>query len=194
MFALLSPSLRHVSACACAVHSISSSAHTLDRRPPRTTHLHVATAIPPASLPSTPVAIVPTCLLSYQDSPVDALSATPTSPPHLAQTSPWPLLASSRSPFCFFLFLLQVYLRAIASKFGRHNSPRRAPTRGAPPNCQSLSDRKPASSRQRPLEFATAHYDLNSSRRFALRRAPTRGPLPDSGSLTKIFSNLMQLP
>ena len=65
--------------------------------------------------------------------------------------------------------------RAIASKFGRHNSPRRAPTRGAPTNCQSFSDKKPASSRQRPLEFATAHYDLHSSRRFAMRRAPTRG-------------------
>ena len=65
--------------------------------------------------------------------------------------------------------------RAIASKFGRHNSPRRAPTRGAPTNCQSFSDKKPASSRQRPLEFATAHYDLHSSRRYALGRAPTRG-------------------
>ncbi len=65
--------------------------------------------------------------------------------------------------------------RAIASKFGCHNSPRRAPTRGAPTNCQSFSYKKPASSRQRPLEFATAHYDLHSSRRYALGRAPTRG-------------------
>ena len=51
----------------------------------------------------------------------------------------------------------------------------RAPTRGAPTNCLHFSAKKPASSRQRPLEFATAHYDLHSSRRFALRRAPTRG-------------------
>ena len=65
--------------------------------------------------------------------------------------------------------------RAIASKFGRQNRPRRAPTRGAPTNCLHFSAKKPASSRQRPLEFATAHYDLHSSRRFALRRAPTRG-------------------
>ena len=97
--------------------------------------------------------------------------------------------------------------RAIASKFGRHNSPRRAPTRGAPTNCQSFSHKKPASSRKRPLEFATAYYDLHSSRPFALGRAPTRGaptgpwkghpqgaPLPDSGSLTWFCPNLMQLP
>ena len=54
----------------------------------------------------------------------------------------------------------QCDLWAIASKFGRHNSRRRAPTRGASTNCQSFSDKKPASSsRERPLEFATAHYD-----------------------------------
>ena len=76
--------------------------------------------------------------------------------------------------------------RAIASKFGRHNSPRRAPTRGgraptrgAPTNCLHFSAKKPASSRERPLEFATAHYDLHSSRRFALGRAPTRGAPTD---------------
>ena len=71
------------------------------------------------------------------------------------------------------------HCRAIASKFGRHNSPRRAPTRGAPTNCQSFAAKKPASSRERPLEFATAHYDLHSSRRFALGRAPTRGAPTD---------------
>ena len=70
---------------------------------------------------------------------------------------------------------VQEVRRANASKFGRHNSPRRAPTKGAPTNCQSFSDKKPASSRQRPLEIATAHYDLHSSRRLALGRAPTRG-------------------
>ena len=65
--------------------------------------------------------------------------------------------------------------RAIASKFGRHNSRRRAPTRGAPTNCLLFPAKKPASSRQRRMEFAIAHYDLHSSRRYALRRAPTRG-------------------
>ena len=73
----------------------------------------------------------------------------------------------------------QCDLWAIASKFGRHNSRRRAPTRGASTNCQSFSDKKPASSRERPLEFATAHYDLHSSRCFALGRAPTRGAPTD---------------
>ena len=50
--------------------------------------------------------------------------------------------------------------RAIASKFGRHNSPRRAPTRGGGhPQGVPL-----------PIVF---------SRRFALRRAPTRGAPTD---------------
>ena len=38
-----------------------------------------------------------------------------------------------------------------------------------------FSAKKPASSCQRRMEFAIAHYDLHSSRRYALRRAPTRG-------------------
>ena len=38
-----------------------------------------------------------------------------------------------------------------------------------------FSAKKPAFSRQRRMEFAIAHYDLHSSRRYALRRAPTRG-------------------
>ena len=69
--------------------------------------------------------------------------------------------------------------RAIASKFGRHNGPRRAPTRGAPTDCQSFSDKKPSSSRQRRREFAIAHYDLHSSRRLGLGRATTRGASTD---------------
>ena len=43
-----------------------------------------------------------------------------------------PLLWTTPSPGCTALG------RAIASKFGRHNSPRRAPTRGAPTDCQFL--------------------------------------------------------
>ena len=38
-----------------------------------------------------------------------------------------------------------------------------------------FSAKKPASSRQRRMEFAIAHYDLHSFRRYALGRAPTRG-------------------
>ena len=38
-----------------------------------------------------------------------------------------------------------------------------------------FSAKKPASSCQRRMEFAIAHYDLHSSRCYALRRAPTRG-------------------
>ena len=38
-----------------------------------------------------------------------------------------------------------------------------------------FSAKKPASSHQRRLEFAIAHCDLHSSRRYALGRAPTRG-------------------
>ena len=38
-----------------------------------------------------------------------------------------------------------------------------------------FSAKKPASSRQRRMEFAIAHYDLHSFRRCALKRAPTRG-------------------
>ena len=59
--------------------------------------------------------------------------------------------------------------RAIASEFGRHNSPRRAPTRGA----------------LLPIVF---------SRRFALRRAPTRGAPTRFRQPHEVFSNLMQLP
>ena len=101
-------------------------------------------------------------------------------------------------------------------KFGRQNSRRRAPTRGAPTrgtNCLLFSAKKPASSSQRRMEFAIGHkgcpYDLkHSSRRYApqgVGRAPTRGaPLGrathkggailDSGTLTWFCPNLMQLP
>ena len=65
---------------------------------------------------------------------------------------------------------------------------------GAPTNSQSFSDKKPASSRRRPLEFSIAHYDLHSSRRFALRRAPTRGAPTRFRQPHEVFSDLMQLP
>ena len=79
--------------------------------------------------------------------------------------------------------------RAIASKFGRHNSPRRAPTRGAPTNClfcpgkgthkgcpyrlSSLGvmpwEGHPQGAKPGPPPFVS--LDL----RYALGRAPTRG-------------------
>ena len=88
--------------------------------------------------------------------------------------------------------------RANASQFGRQNSRRRAPTRGGghPQGVPLLlfSAKKPASSRQRRMEFAIAHYDLHSSRRYALRRAPTRGAPTRFRQPHEVFSNLMQLP
>ena len=108
MFASTSLALRHAAPCACAFHSISSPAHTLDRPPPRTSHLHAATATPLASLPSTRAAFAPTGLLSHQNSLQDALLPTPTSPqtspPLRTQTSLSPLLVSSSSPICSSLF------------------------------------------------------------------------------------------
>ena len=63
--------------------------------------------------------------------------------------------------------------RAIASKFGRHNSPRRAPTRGAPTRLSSLG--------VLPWEGHPQGVPLPIvfSRRFALGRAPTRGAPTD---------------
>ena len=42
-----------------------------------------------------------------------------------------------------------------------------------------FSAKKPAFSRQRRMEFAIAHYDLHSSRRYAIKRGPTRGAPTD---------------
>ena len=79
-------------------------------------------------------------------------------------------------------------IRAIASKFGRHNSPRRAPTRGVP-TCCLLSAFGPGKGthKGRPYRLASlggmpwkgrpqgAPLPVVFSRRFALERAPTRG-------------------
>ena len=112
--------LRHGSPCACAFRSTSSSDHTLDKLPPRTSHLHAATPTPLASLPSTLAAVPPTCLPSHQNSLADSLPPTPTSPQisplRLEQTSPLPLLASSYSPFAFPFFLFLVYLLSAFQK------------------------------------------------------------------------------
>ena len=115
VFASTSLALRHVTPCACAVHSISSPAHTADRLPPHTSHLHAATATPLTPPPSTLAVCGPTALLSHQNSLQDALPPTPTSPqtspPPPAQTSLSPLLVSSCSPHLLFTFsLLPVYL------------------------------------------------------------------------------------
>ena len=50
---------------------------------------------------------------------------------------------------------------------------------GAPLPIVFFLAKKSASSRLRRMEFAIAHYDLRSSRRFALGRAPTRGAPTD---------------
>ena len=69
----------------------------------------------------------------------------------------------------------QCDLRAIASKFGRHNSRRRAPTRGThkghPQGAPTRGTHK-----GRP-------YRIVFSRRFALGRAPTRGAPTNLSSL-----------
>ena len=82
--------------------------------------------------------------------------------------------------------------RTIASKFGRQNSPRRAPTRGAPTNCLHLWAKRPAFSRYRFSESATEHYGLHSSRPFVLRRAPTRGEGTHKGCPYQLSSSLGQ--
>ena len=63
--------------------------------------------------------------------------------------------------------------RAIASKFGRHNSPLRAPTRGAPTDCL-LSAFWPGKGTHKGCP-----YPIVFSRRFGLGRAPTRGAPTD---------------
>ena len=82
--------------------------------------------------------------------------------------------------------------RAIASKFGRHNSPRRAPTRGAPTNCL-LSAFCPGKGTHKGCPYRLSSLGVLPweghpqgvplpivfSRRFALGRAPTRGAPTD---------------
>ena len=82
--------------------------------------------------------------------------------------------------------------RAIASKFGRHNSPRRAPTRGAPTDCL-LSAFCPGEGTHkgcpcRLFSLGVLAWEghpqgvplpIVFSRRFALGRAPTRGAPTD---------------
>ena len=83
--------------------------------------------------------------------------------------------------------------RAIASKFGCHNSPRRAPTRGAPTNCLLFSALCPGKGthKGRPYQLSSlgvwplkghpqgVPLPVVFSRRLALRRAPTRGAPTD---------------
>ena len=66
-FASLSGPLRHGAPCASAADSTSSPARSADRLPPPTSHLHVATAVPLASHPSTPAVAAPPCLLTHQE-------------------------------------------------------------------------------------------------------------------------------
>ena len=82
--------------------------------------------------------------------------------------------------------------RANASKFGRHNSPRRAPTRGAPTNCL-VSALGPGKGTHKGCPYRLsclvawpwgghpqgAPLPIVLSRRYALGRAPTRGAPTD---------------
>ena len=86
----------------------------------------------------------------------------------------------------------QCDLRAIASKFGRHNSPRRAPTRGAPTDgllsafCLEKGTHKGCPYRLSSLGLwpweghpQGVPLPMVFSRRYALGRAPTRGAPTD---------------
>ena len=87
---------------------------------------------------------------------------------------------------------VQEVRRAIASKFGRHNSPRRAPTRGAPTDCL-LSAFWPGKGTHKGCSYRLfslgvlpweghpqgVPLPIVFSRRFALGRAPTRGAPTD---------------
>ena len=115
VFASTSLALRHVTPCACAVHSISSPAHTLDRLPPRTSHLHAANSNSPSISPINSRRLRPNCPAISSKLASGCSSPTPTSPqtspPPPAQTSLSPLLVSSCSPHLLFTFsLLPVYL------------------------------------------------------------------------------------
>ena len=82
--------------------------------------------------------------------------------------------------------------RAIASKFGRHNSPRKAPTRGAPTDCL-LSAFGPGKGTHKGRPYRLSSLGVRPwgghpqgvplpivfSRRFGLGRAPTRGAPTD---------------
>ena len=87
---------------------------------------------------------------------------------------------------------VQEVRRAIASKFGRHNSPRKAPTRGAPTDCL-LSAFCPGEGTHKGCPYRLSSLGVLPwgghpqgvplpivfSRRFALGRAPTRGAPTD---------------
>ena len=84
--ASISRPLRHGAPCASAADSTSSPARAVDRLPPPSCHLHVATAATLASHPSTAAVAAPPCLPSHPMSAAGALPPTPTS----RQTSPRP--------------------------------------------------------------------------------------------------------
>ena len=87
---------------------------------------------------------------------------------------------------------VQEVRRAIASKFGRHNSPRKAPTRGAPTDCL-LSAFWPGEGTHKGCPYRLSSLGVLAwgghpqgaplpivfSRRFGLGRAPTRGAPTD---------------
>ena len=75
--ASISRLLGHGAPCASAADPTSSPARAVDRLPPSSCHLHVATAATLASHPSTAAVAAPPCLLSHGVSAADALPPRP---------------------------------------------------------------------------------------------------------------------
>ena len=123
-FASLSRPLRHAARCASAADSTSSPARSADKLPPPRSHLHVATAVPLASHPSTPAVAAPPCLLTHQKPVADALPPTPIShltSPRAARTNF--AFASSRfiaRPLCSTHLSFLVYPLSSTQRFGMH--------------------------------------------------------------------------
>ena len=103
--ASISRPLRHGAPCASGADPTSSPARAVDRLPPPSCHLHVATAATLASHPSTAAVAAPPCLPSHQMSAAGALPPTPisrqTSPRPRAHVLPSPLPVSLRAPLLF---------------------------------------------------------------------------------------------
>ena len=75
--ASISRPLRHGAPCASGADPTSSPARAVDRLPPPSCHLHVATAATLASHPSTAAVAAPPCLPSHPMSAAVALPPTP---------------------------------------------------------------------------------------------------------------------
>ncbi len=104
---------------------------------------------------------LPTCLETYADRilPVARAEAEQADGAESTGAARWPCLAPGRCVDCRYFHRSQSHIgdakcqrlyctgKAIASKSGGQNIPRRAPTRGAPTNFQSFTAEKPISKR-----------------------------------------------